>query len=218
MSWIGKKLTIIERWHFALALLIILSLVFAIVISVIRLDYWLLFISVVTLILSLSPTLFEWRYKIDIPEELEIATIVFVYASLFLGEAQGFYTKFWWWDLVLHMGSGIALGFIGFIIMFVLYKRNKIEGSPFILVLFSFSFALALGVIWEIFEFSMDFFFGFNMQKSGLIDTMVDLIVNSLGALIASFLGYIYVRGRKAHIVDKMVDKFVKRNPGLFTV
>lgn len=211
-----KSFDTVDKLHLGLATLIILSLVVAIIISIVQVDYWLLFISIAALILSLSPTLFEWRYKIDIPEELEIATIVFVYASLFLGEAQGFYTLFWWWDLALHTGSAIALGFIGFIIMFVLYKRNKIEASSFILAVFSFSFALAIGALWEIFEFNVDFFFGTNMQKSGLIDTMLDLIVAAAGALIASVLGYFYMRGKKTQIIDRMIGKFVRNNPGLF--
>ncbi|NCO11591.1 hypothetical protein CO038_00720 [Candidatus Pacearchaeota archaeon CG_4_9_14_0_2_um_filter_39_13] len=210
------KLDGVERLHFWIAVIIVLSLVFAVVISIIQRDYWVLFISIVALILTLSPTIFEWRYKIDIPEELEIATIVFIYATLFLGEAYGFYARFWWWDLVLHAGSGIALGFIGFIIMFVLYKRNKIEASPFILSVFTFSFALAIGALWEIFEFNMDFFLGFNMQKSGLIDTMIDLIVDAGGALIASIIGFLYIKGRKTHVIDRMIDRFVKKNPGLF--
>ena len=62
------------------------------------------------------------------------------------------------------------------------------------LALFSFSFAIAIGVVWEIFEFFMDISFGLNMQKSGLIDTMGDLIVDSLGALLASGIGYFYLR------------------------
>ena len=51
-----------------------------------------------------------------------------------------------------------------------------------------------IGVIWEIFEFSLDYVIGLNMQKSGLVDTMGDLIVNSIGSLfVAIFLNSVLV-------------------------
>ena len=37
---------------------------------------------------------------------------------------------------------------------------------------------MTIGVIWEIFEFTMDHVFDLTMQKSGLPDTMTDLIVD----------------------------------------
>ncbi|OIO80852.1 hypothetical protein AUJ84_02625 [Candidatus Pacearchaeota archaeon CG1_02_32_132] len=212
----NRKLDSIDKIHLFISVIIILSLVFAIIVSILNANWYVLFISISAFFLALSPTLFEWKYKIDIPEELEIAIAIFVYASLFLGEVQGYYTKFWWWDAVLHTASGIALGFIGFIILFVLYKGNKIAAKPFLLVMFSFCFSVALGTLWEIFEFSMDIWLGTNLQKSGLVDTMSDLIVNSISALFASVVGYIYLKGRKTHIMEYAIERFVRNNPELF--
>jgi len=65
------------------------------------------------------PRLFERGYKIYLPVEFEIIIIVFLYATLFLGEVHGYYDKFWWWDLVLHTSSALAFGFM---ILYVLYK------------------------------------------------------------------------------------------------
>ena len=62
----------------------------------------------------------------------------------------------------------------------------------------------------------MDWFFNFNMQKSGLVDTMTDLIVNTIGSLIAAVLGYFYVRNGDSLIVDRLVKSFVNKNPKLF--
>ena len=210
-----KKLEGVEKIHLFIAVIILLSLSIAIIISIFQADWWVLFVSICALILTLSPTLLEWRYKIDIPEELEIATIVFIYATLFLGEAYGFYTKIWWWDLVLHLGSGVSLGLIGFIILFILDKKSHIKASPYVLVLLAFCFALAIGALWEIFEFTMDTFFGFNMQK-GEVDTMGDLIAGAIGAIIASILGLFYLIGKKTHLIDDMIDRFVRKNPDIF--
>jgi uncharacterized membrane protein YjdF len=60
--------------------------------------------------------------------------------------------------------------------------------NPGFVALFAFVFAIALGTLWEIFEFAMDQIFGLEMQKpmfgdpSGLTDTMWDMIVNAIGA------------------------------------
>ena len=62
--------------------------------------------------------------------------------------------------------------------------------------LLAFAIAVTVGAMWEIFEFLMDLWFGLNMQKSGLTDTMGDLIVDVIGAGIASWIGYAYLRGK----------------------
>jgi uncharacterized membrane protein YjdF len=170
------------------------------------------FISLTILLLTYVPTFFEEKTKIQLPNELEFVAIVFIYASLFLGEVRGYYTRFWWWDVVLHGTSAIAIGFIGFLIMYILYTRHSVVMSPFLVALFSFCFAVAIGAVWEIFEFGMDQIFGLNMQKSGLVDTMWDLIVDSIGALIIAVAGYFYLKGRRFSLLHKMTTQFLKDN------
>ena len=77
-------------------------------------------------------------------------------------------------------------------------------------------FALAIGAMWEVFEFAMDQSFGTNMQKSGLDDTMGDLIVDMGGALIGAGSGYAYLRGRALGGLTGTIEYFVSRNPRLF--
>jgi hypothetical protein len=88
--------------------------------------------------------------------------------------------------------------------------------KPGFVALFSFAFAVAVGSIWEIFEFTMDSFLGLNMQKSGLVDTMWDLIVDALGALVIAVLGYFYTKSGTEYFVEKWIDKFIEANPRIF--
>jgi len=156
-----------------------------------------MFVSFIATITVWFPLFIAHSRRIHIPIEFEFLLAAFLYGTLFLGEVHGFYTKFWWWDLVLHGGAGIAFGFLGFLILYSLYKSDKLAMSPFLLVVFSFAFALMLGSLWEIFEFSMDQLLGLNMQTTGLRDTMWDLIVNTGGALLVSISAYVYLRYRK---------------------
>lgn len=160
--------------------------------------YWeqwmVLAIALVTLGLTFLPYTLEY-YDIKLPRSFSIAIIFFLYATLFLGEVKGFYDKFWWWDLVLHTGSAMGFGFIGFLLLYILIRREKVQAQPVTLAIFSFAFAVAIGVLWEIIEFSSDHFFGTNMQRSGLNDTMGDLIVDCVGAFLASLAGFFYLKG-----------------------
>jgi len=173
----------------------------------------LVFSSSVILILTFLPVFFEKKYKLNLPIEFEFAIILFIYASLFLGEIHSYYTKLWWWDVVLHISSGIALGFAGFLILYILDSQGKVKANPIWIAIFAFCFGVALGAVWEIFEFGMDQLFGYNMQKSGLVDTMWDLIVDSLGALLTSVVGYFYIKGKKEPLFTRLLYKFTKENP-----
>ncbi len=174
-------------------------------------------VFVLTMI-SFSPIYFSRRYAIVLPPEFEILAIVFLYCTLFLGEFGDFYNRFWWWDAVLHTSSGFLLGLVAFLLVFTLNKnpRADLALSPFFISLFAFTFAVACGAVWEIYEYTMDSLIGTNMQKSGLVDTMWDLIVDSIGAFAMSFLGYGYLKdGRKSFVVDWAI-KFLEKNPRFF--
>jgi hypothetical protein len=151
---------------------------------------------------------------------------------LFLGEVRSFYIKFWWWDSFLHLLSGVALGFAGFLFVYVLHKTHKFYAKHVFIMLFSFCFAVAIGVLWEIFEFFMDQFFNLDMQKSrnlcgieniycdtriGLKDTMIDLILDSIGALIASIIGFLFLKKKTPSFLKKIINEFEKKNKDLFT-
>ena len=180
---------------------------------------WLnIFLILGIVILSLLPLVFRRRMQIYIPPPFEMLAILFVFASVFLGEIRNYYVKFWWWDTMLHTGSGLLLGIFGFLLVYTLNEEEHIElhMKPRFVALFSFVFAVAAGAVWEIFEFAMDGAFGLNMRKSGLVDTMWDLIVDSLGALFISILGYLYMKKGSEYFVERWIDRFIQDNPRFF--
>jgi len=205
-----------EKLSYSLIFVIRFVLILAILIETYEQRWTIVFVSLLTFILTFIPHFLERKYDIDIPPEFEIVMVLFIYGSIFLGEVHEYYTRYYWWDAILHAGSALVLGFIGFLILYVLYRTGKFKASFRVLAFFAFCFALALGAFWEIFEFFMDSVFGLNMQKNGIVDTMWDLIVNAIGAGIASISGYVYLKKKESFILSKLLKRFEKRNPKLF--
>ena len=139
-------------------------------------------------------------FRALVPWLLLAATALFVLATLYLGEMQDFYDRFWWWDLALHFGSAMGFGILGFLLVFMLFQGDRYAAPPWAVGALSFCLAMTVGVLWEIFEYAMDTLFGFNMMKSGLPDTMGDLIVDAVGAALAALAGVVYLLGRAGRL------------------
>lgn len=158
---------------------------------------WLaVFVAVSALALTVLPQLLASRVQLYLPNGFLAAIAAFVLATIYLGEMHDFYNRFWWWDLVLHGTSAMGFGILGFLLILMLFEGDRYAAPPWAIGILSFCAAMTVGVLWEVFEFAMDQLFGFNMQKSGLRDTMGDLIVNAVGAALAGLAGAAYLKGR----------------------
>ena len=175
------------------------------------------FVIVTAFLITLLPAMFSRRFQIRLPLGFLAAISLFVFATLFLGEVFDFYNRFWWWwDVLLHGISAIGFGIIGFLFVFFLFQGDRYAAPPWALAVIAFAFAVAIGTLWEIFEFGADQILGLNMQKSGLSDTMSDLIVDSLGAFTGAISGFFWLKGRQAGLAG-MMDEFIALNRDLFS-
>lgn len=197
-------------------------------------------LCILTILLFGLPSYIQTRLRVELPQTLEIIIMMFIFAAEILGEVNNFYTIIPFWDTLLHTLNGFLAAGIGFSLVLILNRNEKImfSLSPLYLAIVAFCFSMTIGVLWEFFEFTMDMLFGLDMQKDtvvhsissillnttgaqrpvnirhitdtvvngeslgingyldiGLIDTMEDLFVNFIGALVFSFLGYFALRG-----------------------
>lgn len=174
------------------------------------------FVSAATFGLSILPVVASRRFGIRLPVRFFAWIVVFVFGTIFLGEAFDFYTRYWWWDVILHAGSAVGFGLAGFLFVFMLFEGDRYAAPAWAVAFISFCFALSIGTLWEIFEFAMDQIFGLNMQKSGLIDTMWDLIVDTLGASIGAIAGLSYLKGQELGGLTAAIREFVAANRRFF--
>jgi len=159
----------------------------------------------------LLPGLLERKLRIVIPSGMLVAFSIFLFCGVYLGEVHYFYFRVPHWDTMLHTFSGFALGAVGLSIIGILNKSESVplSLSPAFIAVFAFCFAVSIGVIWEIYEFAVDSVAGLNMQKymlesgemligrAALADTMKDLIVDALGALVISVVGYVSMKNKE---------------------
>lgn len=169
------------------------------------------------------PSMIEHKIKIIIPSKMMIVYALFLYGAIFLGEIQNLYYVIPHWDTILHTFSGAMLGALGFSVTVHLNKIELVELSPAFIAMFSLFFAVTMGVIWEIYEYTFDGILGLNMQKyaqrdgtlltgrDALSDTMKDLIVDLIGASIVTISGYISLKYKKG-FVERILLKKRKQN------
>lgn len=161
-------------------------------------------VCILALILFLAPAFIEERMDISIPPLFQIIIFFFIFAAEILGEVNHYYVKIPGWDTMLHTMNGFLCATVGFSLVYLLNRGSKnVNLSPFYLTLVAFCFSMTIGVLWEFFEFAMDQIFYLDI---GIIDTMKDLLVNLVGAIVFSFIGYFTLRTSKA---SKVAESFM---------
>lgn len=159
-------------------------------------DYLFAMATVLAIVLSFVPSMVERNYHINLPFELDFLITLALFLHTFLGEVMLFYERVWLWDKVLHLyGTGV-ISILAFMIVYTLHYTGKLRLTIPFIGFFTVTFALAVGCLWEIAEFSVDYLFGKVTQKS-LDDTMWDLVYDFIGGAIIAVVGMFYVRYSK---------------------
>ena len=184
-------------------------------------DYVLMLAQCILGVFALSlPSMLRRRVQLEIPSNMLILYAAFLYCAIYLGEVRSFYYNVAHWDTILHTFSGAMLGALGFSFITFLNRTDRVPMnlSPVFVATFAFCFAVTLGVVWEIYEFTADGILHTNMQKFGLedgtpflgrlalADTMKDLIVDTIGAAVMSVIGYVSLKYQKGW-VEKLLLK-----------
>ena len=166
-------------------------------------------LSLIALLLIFLPSILEKKLSIDYPNLVITTVLIYLYLSALLGEYRNYFEQYWWWDLLMHMLYGLIVGSLGFLFVLELthHRHESAKLSNSMMVVFAFSFAMAIGAIWEIVEYTLDTFLGTNLQLSSLTDTMRDLIADAVGALLISFLGLVYLEYPRKNLIEEFVEK-----------
>ena len=170
-----KTLTI----YIILRVLVIVSLV----LQILHKNYGNAFLCVLTLFLFTIPYFVEKKFKISLPNALEIIILLFIFSAEILGEIQNFYGIFKHWDTMLHTLNGFLCAAIGFSLIDILNRSDKVHMnlSPIFVSLVAFCFSMTVGVLWEFFEFSCDYLLKMDMQKDTIVKEISSVKLNEEG-------------------------------------
>lgn len=165
--------------YFTLRIIVIVMLI----LQLLNRNYENVFLCALTLVLLIMPSLVQITFKVELPTTLEIFILVFVFAAEILGEISEFYLVFPFWDTVLHTINGFLAAAIGFSMVDLLNRSEKIvfNLSPLFMAIVAFCFSMTIGVVWEFFEFVMDQIIGYDMQKDTVIHVIRSVTLDPAG-------------------------------------
>lgn len=153
-------------------------------------NYYNVFLCILTLALFLIPEFVDKRLNIVLPNTLQIIILLFIFGAEILGEINEYYLIFERWDDLLHTINGFLSAAIGFSMIDILNRNEKVSFylSPFFVAMVAFCFSMTIGVLWEFFEFGMDLFFRTDMQKDTILPVISSVLLNPDGKNIAIIL------------------------------
>ncbi|WP_241963754.1 hypothetical protein [Gordonibacter sp. 28C] len=172
-----------NKGTFALYVVLRLVVVACAVTALVFGNYEAFFLCLLTLVLFLVPPFIEVNFSITIPETLEVVIALFIFAAEILGEVFHFYTIIPFWDTLLHTFNGFLAAAIGLALVSILNRSDRIAFylSPFFCAVVAFCFSMTIGVLWEFFEFGMDWVFGLDMQKDTIVGSIASVMLDPEG-------------------------------------
>ena len=166
--------------------------------------------------LALLPRGFSLVSGLRMPGGLGTGVLLYSMAALILGEMAGFYTWLPWWDVALHLVASAALAMLGMALCLLVTAGGRPRTAVWLLAVLAFSFAMMVGAMWELLEFAIDHFFGTNAQRSGLPDTMGDVIANLLGATYGAVAAHGYLSHGRRWPLSGLLAQFCSLNPVIY--
>ena len=167
-------------------------IVILILVKIINLEFEDIGMLVLTFILTFYNWFSKKVFKINLNIYSRILLSLLIFLAQCLGTTLNFYDLYDNWDLIVHFIFGIVMFIVGYDIFSNLDKRYcDIKLNKKIKIIFSILFALSVGSIWEMYEYSVDGILNLDTQRTGELigrmaikGTMTDLFSPTIGTLL----------------------------------
>lgn len=183
---VHKALRMELREHnssFAVYTILRISVIGVSIFQFVNKNYESFFLCLLTLVMLIVPSLLQITLRMEFPTVLEMTILFSIFAAEILGEIFEFYIIIPWWDTFLHTLNGFLTAAVGFSMVNLLNKSDKLvfSLSPLFSAIVAFCFSMTIGVIWELFEFTMDQLFFLDMQKDTVIHQIASVTLDPAG-------------------------------------
>lgn len=172
--------------------------------AVVRENFGLAFNAGLSLLVAAFPTYVRYRYGDHLHPAL--AAWIALAALLHVVGITGPYVNRPWYDQVAHGVSGAMIAGVGYaLVQTVDAQYESVELPPRLRFVFILVFVVAVGVVWEVAEFSVGQIASAVGAKPplvqyGLSDVIFDLVADVVGGLIVALLGAPYFDGLRSVI------------------
>ena len=157
-------------------------------------------VSILSLIGIIILIILNKKYRHLFGNLLVNTLIIFIAISILGGTCFDFY-RFNHFDDVLHITSGFIGCMVARILFYFSQNETDIPRKRIFFVIYMFMFSMGIASIWELIEFGLDRYLGFDCQAGGLTDTMLDILDCLIGSVIATI--YYYFKIRKAENIKR---------------
>ena len=143
---------------------------------------------IIGIILSFIPSILHKNFNITLPWILDtlIAFALFLHIG---GVVLNVYHTIPYYDSLTHFVSAILVAFLAFVSIYILDKYWKgLHMNKYAMAFIVIIFTMAMGVIWEFFEWATDILFK-TQEQWGLQDTMKDLFIDTIAGIFIAIVG-----------------------------
>lgn len=201
-----KKSTIVV--YLILRTLVILIMIRQLILG----EYNNAFFCLLSLVLFTVPFRLQKKFKITLPNTLEIIILCFIFAAEILGELNSFYIVIPHFDTILHTLNGFLAAGIGLSLFDLLNKNiDNINLSPIFLVIVAFCFSMTIGILWEFFEYGSDKLINTDMQKDTIVQNISSVTLDETKSntpIVIDNIIYtiIYSKDKEGNITETLIE------------
>lgn len=163
-----------------------------------------------------APMLLNRLFRLKTVYQLSFALNFYSFLAFTGGMALALYHTLPYYDKAVHTISGFFFALIGLIIYYYLKPQKIIDKKEFALAsVFAVSFSMAIAGFWEIYEYVLDLLTAVdsqNVASTGIHDTMQDIIVCLIGALLFLLPAFRYYKKNKTGLFMGILEQFFLSN------
>jgi len=199
----NKKNNYLKSNFFSLHILKIIMFIL-LVVAFWKNDWNGIFGCIIGIMLSFIPSILHKNFNITLPWILDtlIAFALFLHIG---GVVLNAYHIIPFYDSLTHFVSSILVAFLAFVTIYILDEYWKgLHMNKYAMAFIVIIFTMAMGVIWEFFEWITDLLFG-TKEQWGLNDTMKDLLIDTIAGIFIAFVGVNMIKsGRLQKLTQKL--------------
>lgn len=120
-------------------------------------------------------------FKVEIDTKVRFVYVIYIFLAYYFGVILEWYLKVDLYDKLIHFIFGLVFAYISYEVVLKNLIEDYLINSVLILLI-----NLSTSALWEILEFTIDKVTGSDTQrvKTGVDDTMLDIIFALIGALV----------------------------------